>query len=176
MFPSQPLEQVPVRSRDFDESLKCRKNTHSLSLGPSEPSGAIGRLQNEAKSWIWRFCAQPGVAGVTLVRALLLPHRDTSVSPALPWQILLQGILGMWASEGFFQLCSFEVSRRGLPLVPPCPGQPRVLAPSLASAGDATGARGWVADTKGFVSGIPGKIEEKKKKEKGKKKSYLQKG
>lgn len=53
--------------------------------------------------------------------------------------------------------------------MPPCPGQPRVLAPSLASAGDATGARGWVADTKGFVSGIPGKIEEKKKKEKEKK-------
>lgn len=31
------------------------------------------------------------------------------------------------------------------------------------------GQRGWMADTKGFVSGIPGKIEEKKKKEKEKK-------
>lgn len=115
------------------------------------------------------FGDSASATGVTLVHALLLPHRDTSVSPSRPWQILLQGILGMWASEGFFQLGSFEVSRRGLPLVPPCPGQPRVLAPSLASAGDAMGARGWTADTKGFVSGIPGKIEEKKKKEKKKK-------
>lgn len=47
---------------------------------------------------------------------------------------------------------------------------------SRAAAGFGTVPRlGWMADTKGFVSGIPGKIEEKKKKEKGKKKSYLQK-
>lgn len=167
--PGCSLPSVSSRSQYAAGILTSPLNAGKTPTLSSGPSGAIGRLRNGAESWIRRFCAQPSAAGVTLVRALPLPRRDASVSPARPWRIPLQGILGMWASEGFFSSVPSRCHDEGCPWCHPAPGQPPALAPSLTSAGDATGARGRTADTAGFVPGIPGKIKERKKKEKKKK-------